>query len=154
VDGSDVKIDSIHCLTRNRNLNSLSIYDNGRIVTNHYNPPYTPHKLTIGVGGIQIYSSGEALIKGPGVVTSSESFLKIGLNSSGDLHIQSVIADNGNRKVGLLIGGSRSVWSSVVLEGSTSNTFTRSAEVSGTGNYLYLNKTNGAIAIQGDVIRK
>jgi len=132
----------------------LKIYEKGGIITNHYNSPYAPHKLTIGAGGIQIYRSGETLIKGEGGITASQAFLNIRLNSSGNLRIQSVIADNGRQKVGLRISGQHTNYSTVVLEGNAANTFTGDVEVSGTGTILALSKAQGVAASYGDFLIK
>jgi len=151
-----IAVDSIHYLTANRNLNSLSMYQGGDVVT-HWLTTGQPYKLTIGSGGIQIYASYNPVhISGNGVLTSSQSFLDVRLNANegfiDPFYINSVISDNGNRRVGLRIRGIRhNGWVATVLGGDKSNTFTGTTEVSGEYNVVSLNKTNGAIAIKGDI---
>jgi len=116
-----------------------------------------PYRLTIGVGGISVYGSQpKSYISGSGVLTSSQSFLNIWLwTRAGEvkpLWISSVISDNGANKVGLRIRGTEhSGYVSVVLDGDKSNTFTGPVEVSGRYNRITLNKTNGAIALRGNI---
>jgi len=155
-DGSDVSINSIHYLTANRNLNSLSIYQGGHVVTNWLTTGQ-PYKLTIGSGGIQVYASAFATyISGSGVLTSSQSVLNIGLKTdrgpTDPLLINAVISDNERNKVGLRITGTKhSGWVATVLGGDKSNTFTGPVEVSDEYNVVSLNKEKGAIAIRGDI---
>jgi len=77
----------------------------------------------------------------------------------GVIHINSIIANNGNREVGLRIynrpGNGVGIDPNAqrgfaFLRGATSNTFTGDTEVLD-GNILVLNKSNGATAIQGNV---
>jgi len=155
--GEDIDIYKVHYLTADRNLNSLRLHEGSGIILNHFSPPYAPHKITIGLGGIQIYASRYFVaISGPGKLTSSQRFLDIRLNTiagpADPFYINSVISDNGDNKVGLRIRGTKhSGWVATVLGGDKSNTFTGSVEVSGEYNVVSLNKEKGAIAIRGDI---
>jgi len=118
--------------------------------------------MTIDAGGIQVYNPKWSVIGGSGVLTSNQQFIDISLpvrtiEGSGQPHyglsITSVIADSTN-KVGLRITGNRpapAYASVVLLQGDKSNTFTGDVVISGASNYLALGKTNGAIAVQGNV---
>jgi len=76
----------------------------------------------------------------------------------GVIHIDSSITNNGSMQVGLrvsdkLVNGSvlHYLRGFVFLRGNTSNTFTGVTEVID-GNFLHLNKSNGATAIQGNIV--
>jgi len=78
----------------------------------------------------------------------------------GVIHINSSITNNGAIRVGLrvsdkLVSGSvpHYMRGFVFLRGNISNTFTGVTEVID-GNLLHLNKSNGATAIQGDIVVK
>jgi len=114
-----------------------------------------PYTLTIGKDGLWLASEPPVIISGNGVITSNQSSLFIGNSLSKENtiagYINSVISDNATHKIGLRSVYSGIGWSAVVLGGDKSNIFTGITEVSGRGNILILNKTNGAVAIQGDV---
>jgi len=63
------------------------------------------------------------------------------------LKIESVISG----KIGLRLTGNHKGPAIVYLQGDKNNTCTGNVEVSGANNYLALGKTNGAIAVQGNV---
>jgi len=67
--------------------------------------------------------------------------------------IDSIIADSGHQ-VGLRITGNDPNEGGLTLAGSQSNTFTGNVEVSGRRNHLVLAKTNGSIAVRGDILVK
>jgi len=143
-----------HYLTADRYLNSLSIRTGGGLILNHYNPPYTPHHLTIGAGGIRLYGLGKVYIRGPGFITSSQQFMNIDSNTDGELFIESVIRDNINKRIGLRISGTHRSRTTIVLAGNSANTFTGNVEVSGIGNVLALAKAQGVAASHGDFLIK
>jgi len=66
------------------------------------------------------------------------------------LSLDSIISDNGH-SVSLNISGNKPGDGGVFLRGDKSNTFTGNTYVSGRRNHLVLEKTNGAIAVRGDI---
>jgi len=152
--GSSGFLDSTVYLTANREVAGLYLVDGGHLILNSRFG--APRNLTIVSGFIRTNGHHGSQISGEGSLTSGTSYLDIRLNLASPpfeyLHINSVIANNGSRSIGLKISGSHEFgWGSVVLGGDKSNTFTGNVEVSGKGNILTLNKTNGAIAIRGDI---
>jgi len=113
------------------------------------------YTLWVDSGGIAVNASNGSFIHGPGYLTSTQSVLDITVNvrtaSDKGLNIESAIIDNGHRAVGLRVSGSRPGEGVVFLTGSQSNMFTGNVEVSGRDNYLALGKTNGAVAVRGDI---
>jgi len=114
--------------------------------------------MTVDSGGIAVNASNGSFIHGPGYLTTSQDFLDIKVNvrtaSDKGLNIESVIVDNGNRRIGLRVSGNRPGEGVVFLTGSQSNRFTGNVEISGRDNYLALGKKNGAIAVRGDIFVK
>jgi len=100
-----------------------------------------------------------------GYITSSKAYLKIYANtlhssdkdSDGSFiiyfaHINAVIQDHKNHKIGLFLTGPHPVGGrgTVRLGGDKSNTFTGDVVVDGERNILSLQKINGATAIKGN----
>jgi len=86
------------------------------------------------------------------VVTSSDSLLRVlsqgtAPYASGSLYIDSVIADS-THPVGVQFSAGFGI---LVFEGHQSNTFTGNVEVYGKTNSLYLNKTNGSVAVRSNI---
>jgi len=112
------------------------------------------HKLTLDSGGIEVNSYSHAASITGGIVTSTESFLKVRSlgarlpRADGSLYIDSVIADS-SHSVGVRFSGGSG---GLVFEGNQSNTFTGNVEVSGDHNQLFLNKWNGAVAVRSDIL--
>jgi len=111
------------------------------------------HKLTLDAGGIEVNSYTPAPTVHGGIVTSTESFLKVrslgtGPTAPGSLYIDSVIA-NSSHAVGVRFSGGYGI---LVFEGNQSNTFTGNIEVWGSNNRLYLNKWDGAVAVRSDIL--
>jgi len=110
------------------------------------------HKLTLDSSGIEInaYTAAPTIVGG--IVTSSESFLKVrslgtGHTAPGNLYIRSVITDS-THKVGVQLSGE---YGALVFEGDKSNTFTGNVEILGASNSLHLNKVNGSVAVRSDI---
>jgi len=119
--------------------------------------------VTIDAGGIEVRNPVWSVITGAGQLTSNQRFLDIHLpvktiQGNGAPHyglvISSVISDAPTHQVGLRVTGYRphNAYAAVVyIQGSESNTFTGDVVVAGSSNYLALGKTNGAIAIRGNI---
>jgi len=110
------------------------------------------HRFTVERGGIQIKPYTSAATIYGGVVTSSDSLLRVlsqgtAPYASGSLYIDSVIADS-THPVGVQFSGGYGI---LVFEGHQSNTFTGNVEVYGKTNSLYLNKFNGAVAVRSNI---
>jgi len=93
-----------------------------------------------------------------GVLTSNKVFLEVRFTTQlGEgynyAHIYSTISDS-SHKVGLRVTGNDPQDSGLYLEGNQSNTFTGNVEISGRRKHLVLRKTNGAIAVRGDILVK
>jgi len=123
--------------------------------------------LTVGMGGISAYSHGPGMHINTGFITSSAANLTI---KSGtypteersayadkvyhNFHINSVIQDHRDHRVGLVYSGPQQGEQRGMLRigGSESNTFTGDVVVEGRFNTLFLDKQNGATAIQSKQI--
>jgi len=114
---------------------------------------------TFTLPSIYVGTNEWARITEPGKLTSFQEYINIGIYATSrtggtgaltGLSIESVIADS-DHKVGLSIYGSRPMEGVVYLKGAQSNTFTGDVHLSGASNYLALGKTNGAIAVQGNI---
>jgi len=105
------------------------------------------------LGGIEVSPKTDANIYGNGTLSSSVGVLNFYLDRvlEGEKHsriaVSSVITDYNSASVGLMVAGGRGA---VSIEGSLSNTFTGNVEVAETLLVLY--KTNGAIAVQRDIL--
>jgi len=147
---------TIHLLQEDQSFEGVESRDTGGFNLNG-------HRLTIGAGGINIYTNHGAAspdkIYGQGCLTSSDYHLIFNFKNTQSLHtgyvISSTIINNSlpNRfhKVGVAIsGGVPGRESHIDLTGNESNTFTGHVNISGhAGALLY--KSNGATAIQGDI---
>jgi len=121
--------------------------------------------LTIGNVGINFIYSGHGASLHSGHITSSEAYLKISAHTSHSsdkdsdgnfiiyfAHINAVIQDHKNHKIGLFLTGTHPAGErgTVRLGGDKSNTFTGDVIVDGEMNILSLQKQNGATAIKGN----
>jgi len=111
------------------------------------------HKLTLDSSGIKVNAYTAAPTIYGGIVTSTESFLKVrslgtGPTAPGNLYINSVIADS-SHVIGVRFSGG---YGALVFEGNQSNTFTGNVEILGLNNRLYLNKRDGALAVRRDIL--
>jgi len=107
------------------------------------------HKMTIDGGGITINGPMVSRIfRGP--LTSNDSFLTFYFKgiAGGYLNIDTSITDS-THKVGVKVvsGGNGAIF----ISGNRDNTFTGNLEISGSYNSVVLNKSGGAIAVQGDI---
>jgi len=113
------------------------------------------HTLSVDSGGIVVGTSNGAFIHGPGYLTSTGGMLDISVNvrtaSDKGLNIEASISDNGNERVGLRIMGNSNMEGVVFLTGKTSNSFTGNVHIHGKYKYLVLGKSNGAVAVKGDI---
>jgi len=114
--------------------------------------------MTIDSKGIEIAPDTRDTFLRGGVLTSSETFLEIRFKTQlgktyNYAHITSTISNSGHQ-VGLRVTGNEPQNSGLYLEGGQSNTFTGNVEVSGRQKHLVLKKTNGAIAVRGDILVK
>jgi len=113
------------------------------------------YKLTIGAGGVNIYSNVDfPRIYGLGSITSSAGSLNFNLyNSTGitGYVISSKITNHETHEIGLRVSGGASGHNSHVdLTGNESNTFSGDVYISNQGG-LQLYKTNSAISVLGNV---
>ncbi|WP_156468742.1 PEP-CTERM sorting domain-containing protein, partial [Cephaloticoccus capnophilus] len=148
------------------NISGEEHINNGFVGGVKFNPSSSGARLyidsgvaTIDAGGIHIYNGKWSEIRGPGQLTSNQKFLDIvahvdttgvvppGKRVHYGLRIESVISG----KMGLRMSGKHEGTAIVYLQGNQNNTFTGNVEVSGGSNYLALGKTNGAIAVLGNV---
>ncbi|WP_197456827.1 PEP-CTERM sorting domain-containing protein [Cephaloticoccus primus] len=113
------------------------------------------HTITLNSKGIEIVANTRSAFLTGGIITSGTNFVNARFTTHpgkvyNNIYISSVIADS-DHKVGLRVTGNDAQDAGFHLKGDQSNTFTGRVEVSGQRKHLVLAKTNGAIAIRGDV---
>jgi len=138
-------------------IGTQRIVDYNGIVGNPYNPTWiNDDTLTAYSGPLGIHVKGiHRSWSGSWWDSNSRDWY------GGVIHINSTITNNGGMKVGVRVNGrivagsiginSRHHRGFVFLRGNQSNTFTGDTEVMD-GNVLILNKSNGATAIQGNIV--
>jgi len=138
-------------ITGDRELNSLRTVNVGIEASEIFE--LGRYKLTIGAGGVVVQGGRSHHFFG-GMLTSSVGQIKFTpiANATYLLSLASVIADNGNMKVGLdIIGPNSSLgYRGIGLSGGESNTFTGDVNIS---RYVRLDlyKTGGAISVLGNL---
>jgi len=116
------------------------------------------HTITLNSKGIEVVANTRNAYLTGGVITSSTNFVDTRFATHPQkvynyIHISSVITDS-DHKVGLRVTGNNAEDSGLFLNGNQSNTFTGNVEVYGRRKHLVLAKSNGAIAVRGNILVK
>jgi len=162
VKDTNVEVAGTIRLTADREVRGIWMHDENKPLLN-----LNGKMLTVGKNGINAYSYGPGLSINSGSITSSEAALSIKADVYPseersiyvdrvyhNFHINANIQDHRSHKVGLVFSGPHQGMGRGMLRlgGKEDNTFTGDVVVEGRYNALFLDKQNGATAIQSKAI--